>query len=183
MAKRLLAVMAVGIVCLVLATEVRARQASQQNLIDRVAAAPGDIAARLELATLYVGQNRLEEAERLLNEALALVRAQRQAAAGVQVPSDVPVRVGGDVKAPKLIKHVSPRFPNVAQAAKIQGRVTIEALVDKEGRVARTTVLASHPLFDEAAIEAVRQWRYTPTLLGGQPVEVLLVVTVRFDRR
>jgi protein TonB len=49
--------------------------------------------------------------------------------------------------------------------------------------VARTTVLASHPLFDEAAIEAVRQWRYTPTLLGGQPVEVLLVVTVRFDRR
>ena len=69
----------------------------------------------------------------------------------------------------------------MAVAGKIEGSVSLEALVDERGRVREVTVLGGNPLFEEAAIEAVRQWLYTPTLLDGVPVSLIVTVTVHFQ--
>jgi len=68
----------------------------------------------------------------------------------------------------------------VAQAARLEGIVIIEATISSSGRVVDARVLRSSPLLDEAALAAVRQWRYTPTLLNGVPVPVIMTVTVQF---
>ena len=73
-----------------------------------------------------------------------------------------------------------PVYPQIAQTAKIQGVVILEAIIGKDGTVRDVKVLRSVPLLDQAAIEAVRQWRYSPTLLNNVPVEVVMTVTVNF---
>jgi TonB family protein len=93
-----------------------------------------------------------------------------------------PVRVGGRVKAPTKIKDVKPVYPAIAQAGRVAGTVTIEATIGPDGKVIDAKVVRSIALLDEAALDAVRQWEYTPTLLNGVPVPVLLVVTVTFTR-
>ena len=90
-----------------------------------------------------------------------------------------PVRVGGDLKAPALVERVEPEYPPLAVRAKLQGVVILEALVDRQGRVENVRVLRSIPLLDNAAIAAVRQWRYSPLLLNGQP-RFVLTVTLSF---
>ncbi len=92
-----------------------------------------------------------------------------------------PVRVGGLVRAPQKIKDAAPRYPAIAQAAGVQGRVILEAVISEEGAVRDVRVLRSEPLLDDAAVDAVRQWRFTPTLLNGQPVPVVMTVTVAFS--
>ena len=79
--------------------------------------------------------------------------------------------------------NVDPRYPPVAQAARVQGVVILEAVIGPDGRVTDVKVLRSVPLLDEAAIEAVRQWTYTPTLLNGVAVPVIMTVTVNFQLR
>jgi protein TonB len=91
-----------------------------------------------------------------------------------------PVRVGGVVRAPQKVHHVAPSYPPIAQAAKISGVVIIEALIAEDGSVREVKVLKSVPLLDAAATDAVRQWRFTPTLLNGVPVQVIMSVTVSF---
>ncbi|MCY4598488.1 MAG: energy transducer TonB [Acidobacteria bacterium] len=73
-----------------------------------------------------------------------------------------------------------PVYPPVAQSARVQGIVILEAVIGPSGRVTEVTVLRSVPLLDEAAIAAVKQWEYTPTLLNGVPVPVIMTVTVNF---
>ena len=92
-----------------------------------------------------------------------------------------PVRVGGGVTPPKRIAYVPPTYPSIALAAKISGYVILEATIGEDGTVRNLRVLKSIPLLDDAAKEAVRQWRFTPTLLNGQPVSVLMTVTVTFN--
>lgn len=91
-----------------------------------------------------------------------------------------PVRVGGVVRPPQKVHHVSPSYPSIAQAAKISGVVIVEALIAEDGSVRDVKVLRSVPLLDTAATDAVRQWRFTPTLLNGVPVQVIMSVTVQF---
>jgi protein TonB len=91
-----------------------------------------------------------------------------------------PVRPGGAIREPRKILSVSPEYPAHARAARVQGIVILEAVLDETGRVDRLRILRSTPLLDEAAMSAVRQWRYTPTLLNGVPVPVLMTITVRF---
>ena len=91
------------------------------------------------------------------------------------------VRVGGDVKEPKKIKDVKPVYPEAAKAAGVQGIVIIETRIATDGSVNEAKVLRSVPELDRAAIDAVMQWKYTPTLLNGQPVEVIMTVTVTFS--
>jgi protein TonB len=91
------------------------------------------------------------------------------------------VRVGQGVREPKKLVHVAPEYPVIAQRARVQGTVVLEAVLDVTGRVDRVRVLRSEPLLDEAAIKAVRQWRYTPTELNGVPVPVLMTITVHFS--
>ncbi|NOT44387.1 MAG: energy transducer TonB [Acidobacteria bacterium] len=90
------------------------------------------------------------------------------------------MRVGGNIKPPTKTKDVRPSYPPIAQSARVQGVVIIEATIGPDGRVADARVLRSVPLLDAAAIEAVRQWEFTPTLLNGQPVPVIMTVTVQF---
>jgi periplasmic protein TonB len=96
-------------------------------------------------------------------------------------PPSRAVRIGGNIHAPKLVQRVAPEYPKLAQDARIGGLVILEALVGEDGRVKTVTVLRGQPLLDEAAIAAVRQWRYKPLLLNGQTQEFLLTVTVSFS--
>ena len=96
-----------------------------------------------------------------------------------EVDSDA-VRVGGEIREPKNIRRVQPAYPPLAQAAQVSGMVILEIQVDREGQVTNARVLRSIPLLDQAAIDAVMQWRFTPTLQNGVPVPVIMTVTVNF---
>jgi protein TonB len=91
-----------------------------------------------------------------------------------------PVRVGGVIRRPQIVRQVNPVYPPVAQAARVQGIVIIEATIAADGSIMDTRLLRSEPLLDQAALDAVRQWRYTPTLLNGVAVPVIMTVTVSF---
>lgn len=84
------------------------------------------------------------------------------------------------VRTPVKTHHVDPSYPQIAQSARIQGIVIIEATIGVDGHVTNARVLRSIPLLDQAAIDAVRQWQFTPTLLNGTPVPVIMTVTVNF---
>jgi periplasmic protein TonB len=98
-------------------------------------------------------------------------------------PSPRVVRIGSGIAAPRLVRRVDPAYPAIAAAARESATVQLEAEVDARGEVARVRVERGHPLFDEAAVAAVRQWRYQPLLLNGEPTGFVLTVTVRFDMR
>jgi protein TonB len=98
-------------------------------------------------------------------------------------PEPAVVRVGRGVEPPRKLRHVAPLYPELARRARVEGTVTLECVIDPQGRVAQARVLSGSPLLDEAALDAVRQWLYTPTRLGGVPVAVILTVTVRFELR
>jgi len=90
------------------------------------------------------------------------------------------VRVGGNIRQPLKIADVRPIYPDEALAAGIEGVVVMEVRVGTDGRVLDATVVRSIPELDDAALHAVRGWRYQPTLLNGQPVEVMITVTINF---
>jgi periplasmic protein TonB len=95
-------------------------------------------------------------------------------------PPTAPVRVGGNIKTPTKTKDVKPVYPPIAQSARVSGVVIIEATIGPDGRVKDAKVLRSIPLLDQAALDAVKQWQFTPTLLNGVPVPVIMTVTVNF---
>jgi protein TonB len=90
------------------------------------------------------------------------------------------VRVGGQVQESKIIRKVLPVYPELAKRARVEATVILEVNVDEEGNVINVRVLRSHPLLEQAAIDAVKQWKYSPTLLNGEPVPVVATVTVEF---
>ncbi len=96
------------------------------------------------------------------------------------VKLDEPVRAVGDIKPPKLIKKVEPIYPEAARAAGIKGTVILEVTTDIYGRIKNIKVLESIPELDQAAIDAVKQWVYEPTLIDGKPKGVIFTVTVTF---
>jgi protein TonB len=104
---------------------------------------------------------------------------------GIPTPAPPPppkaVRVGGQIKAPKIIKVVQPVYPDLAVQARLTAVIILEALVETNGQVKSVSVLRGAPLFDDAAIAAVKQWRYQPLLLNGVPTEFSLTVTVKFN--
>lgn len=100
--------------------------------------------------------------------------------AATSLPANA-VRVGGSIKEPAKIAHVTPIYPSIAKAARVSGVVILEAVVDESGSIANLAVLRGHPMLDQAAIDAVQQWKYTPTTLNGVPVPVLMTVTVNFQ--
>ena len=93
-----------------------------------------------------------------------------------------PIRVGHNVQASKLVHRVEPVYPEMARAARVIGLVMLQVLVDEAGEVQDLKVLRGHPLLNSAALEAVRQWRYSPTTLNGQPVSVVSNVAINFVR-
>jgi protein TonB len=95
-------------------------------------------------------------------------------------PPTQAVRVGGQIKEPKKLKNVPPVYPDIAKQARVQGVVILECTISPQGKVTDVKVLRGIPLLDQAAIDAVKQWVYTPTLLNGVPVPVIMTVTVNF---
>jgi periplasmic protein TonB len=96
-------------------------------------------------------------------------------------PPPKPVRVGGAIEQPALLYRVNPEYPPMAVSAKKEGMVILEATVDANGLVRDIRVLRSEPLLDKAAVEAVKQWRYSPLQLNGQAQPFILTVTVSFS--
>ena len=91
------------------------------------------------------------------------------------------LRVGGGITRPQKIVHVDPIYPAKAKADRIEGMVIVETVIATDGTVKDIEVIRSaHPLLDAAAIEAVSQWEFTPTLLNGEPVELVMSVNVTF---
>jgi periplasmic protein TonB len=91
-----------------------------------------------------------------------------------------PLRTGGEVKSPALLQRVEPVYPPMALAGNIEGVVILEAIVDENGVVQELKVLRAQPIFERAAIAAVRQWRYSPLLLNGKPERFILTVVLSF---
>ena len=96
------------------------------------------------------------------------------------LPPPQRIRQGGNVQQAMQIVKVQPVYPPLAKQARIQGVVILEAIIGKDGAVTEVKVISGHPLLQQAAIDAVSQWKYKPTLLNGEPVEVVTTVTVNF---
>ena len=89
-------------------------------------------------------------------------------------------RVGGQVQAARIIARPNPIYPPLARQARIQGRVVLHAIIDKDGRVSELEVVSGHPLLVRSALDAVQNWRYQPTVLNQEPVEVDTTIDVNF---
>jgi protein TonB len=98
----------------------------------------------------------------------------------VKPPAPQRIRVGGNVQQAKLISQPKPVYPALAKQARIQGTVRLNAIIGKDGLIANLQVASGHPLLVPAALEAVRQWQYGPTLLNGETVEVVTQIDVIF---
>ncbi len=112
----------------------------------------------------------------------AAAKAAADAAAARAKARVAPIRVGGKIMPPTKIKDVKPVYPDMAQSAHVTGTVIVEATIGEDGKVIDAKVLRSIPMLDKAALDAVRQWEYTPTLLNGVPVPVVLTVTIKFGQ-
>jgi len=91
-----------------------------------------------------------------------------------------PLRVGGRVRRPQVLKQITPRYPTLARDAHISGEVVIDAVLDERGNVTEMKVLSGPPLFYSAALEALSQWKYEPTYLNDEPISVQLIVNITF---
>jgi protein TonB len=103
--------------------------------------------------------------------------------APVAPPPTAVVRIGGKIVRPRLVHVVQPVYPELAVQGRINGTVVVDAHVGVDGRVRSVKVISGNPVFESAALDAVRQWRYQPLLLNGVPCEFMLVVTVTFNIR
>jgi TonB family protein len=126
--------------------------------------------------TLQVGA--VQETIRIRTSRAALPKQLKASGAAAQ-----PVRVGGNIRAPRKVKDVRPIYPAAMREAGLTGLVPLEAVIGRDGTVSSVRVLSAqvHPDFAIAAVDAVRQWLFTPTLLNGEPVEVVMTVSVQFD--
>ena len=103
-----------------------------------------------------------------------------QCAAGQGGSSAAPVHVGGDVKPPLKVKDVKPLYPPAARQMRTQGVVILEVTIGEEGKVKEVKVLKSLALLEGAAIDAVKQWEFKPTLINGKATPVIMPVAVNF---
>ncbi len=90
------------------------------------------------------------------------------------------IRVGGNVQAANLIRKVTPQYPPLAKQARVQGTVRFQAIIGKDGTIQNLQLISGHPLLVPSATDAVKQWLYRPTLLNGEPVEVVTQIDVNF---
>ena len=91
-----------------------------------------------------------------------------------------PLKVGGNVQAANLLKKITPAYPALAKSARIQGTVRFTAIIGKDGTIQNLQLVSGHPMLVQSATEAVKQWVYKPTLLNGEPVEVITQIDVNF---
>lgn len=173
-----------------------ARQFSQQGNHDTALAMlrsalttrPNNAALKAELvAVLGLKEAALrKELDDLTREIAALQGSAGASAAAPAIaacPGSAPVRVGGNILPPQKRRDVRPIYPPEALQAGIRGIVILQILVGCDGKVADATIVRGIPELNEAALGAVRQWEYTPVLLNGVPVPVIMTVTMTFSGR
>ncbi|MQY57965.1 TonB family protein, partial [bacterium] len=102
---------------------------------------------------------------------------------GVVGEVEAPIRAVGEIRPPKLLREVSPVYPEIARQARVEGVVIVEAITDIYGRVQVVKVIKSIPLLDQAAVDAVYQWLYEPMVINGRPRGVIFIVRVTFQLR
>jgi protein TonB len=90
------------------------------------------------------------------------------------------IKIGGAVQQAKLVRQPHPVYPPLAKQARISGVVKLSAIISKDGTIQKLEVISGHPLLVPSALEAVKQWVYQPTLLNGEPVEVITQIDVNF---
>jgi len=142
-----------------------------------------DKAKELALTAKVAGDKAAADAVAGKERADAIAAKAKADAAAKAKATIAPVRVGGQIRPPTKIKDVKPVYPAIAQSARVGGTVTIEATIGTDGKVTDARVVRSIPLLDQAALDAVRQWEYLPTLLNGVPVPVLATITINFARQ
>jgi TonB family protein len=108
---------------------------------------------------------------------------ERQVLQALSIAPPQRLKIGGNVQRAKLIKQVAPLYPELARQNRTQGTVRLHVILATDGTVMQTEVVDGHPALQTAAVEAVRQWRYQPTLLNGIPVEVDTLIDVTFSLR
>ena len=132
------------------------------------------------------GQNSQENTVQIPNSSKSLVPSALtmppEQSPGAPFSGSLPTRIkqGGNVTAASIISQARPVYPPLARQARIQGNVVLHVIIDKDGNVEQIEVVSGHPLLVQAAVDAVRQWRYKQTLLNGTPVEVDTTITVTF---
>jgi TonB family protein len=99
-----------------------------------------------------------------------------------EIRPDGPVKVGGQVKEPRLLSSTIPIYPPLAKQSNTQGDVVIKATIDKNGHVAHMNVVSGPTALRQAAIDALGRWKYEPSKLNGQPVDVQMLITIKFRR-
>ena len=170
------------------------------RVLPRVASLPLDVSRRLaSLRDAFRAQSDWEKVQALVFDnknaegALILqstrpggVVFQLRTGSGIEAMSlswdtPLPLRVGGDIVPPTKVKNVNPTYPPAAVSKKVQGQVWVEATIGADGKVKDAKVVRSIPQLDQAALDAVRQWEFTPTLLKGVAVPVIMTVWVSFS--
>ena len=140
----------------------------------------GDVHLAAPIVTHSGQSQQIGEAVPSIDTKGAPVSSDPFAVTGRHTPPTAPLPIGGDVKPAQLIKSVPPEYPEMAKAQHVSGKVQIDALVDASGNVASVKVLSGPMLLRKAAIDAVKQWKYTPARLDDQPTSMHLTVTVEF---
>jgi len=141
-----------------------------------------DRAKQLATAAKEAGDKAAADAVAAREKADAVAAKEQADAAARAKAKASAVRVGGKIEPPIKMNDVKPVYPAIAQNAGVSGAVIIEATIGADGRVIDAKVLRSIPLLDQAALDAVRQWEYKPTLLNGVAVPVIMTVTINFKR-
>ena len=141
-----------------------------------------DRAKQLATAAREAGDKAAADAVAAREKADAVAAKEQADAAARAKAKAAAVRVGGKIEPPIKMNDVKPVYPAIAQNAGVTGVVIIEATIGPDGKVIDAKVLRSVPLLDQAALDAVRQWEYKPTLLNGVAVPVIMTVTINFKR-
>ena len=141
-----------------------------------------DRAKQLAAAAKEAGDKAAADAVAAREKADAVAAKEQADAAARAKAKAAAVRVGGKIEPPIKMNDVAPVYPAIAQNAGVTGSVIIEATIGADGRIIDARVLRSIPLLDQAALDAVRQWEYKPTLLNGVAVPVIMTVTINFKR-
>ena len=139
-----------------------------------------DKAKELAAAAKAAGEKAAADAVAAKAEADAIAAKEKAEAEAREQAKAEAVRVGGKIRPPTKVKDVKPVYPDAARSGRVQGMVIVEATIGANGKVIDAKVLRSVPMLDQAALDAVKQWEFTPTLLNGKPVPVVMTVTINF---
>jgi len=139
-----------------------------------------DKAKELAAAAKAAGEKAAADAVAAKAEADAIAAREKAEAEAREQAKAEAVRVGGKIRPPTKVKDVKPVYPDAARSGRVQGMVIVEATIGANGKVIDAKVLRSVPMLDQAALDAVKQWEFTPTLLNGKPVPVVMTVTINF---